>query len=375
MESDFARRLQIPKGTEGLSFAEAYRHRSAVRLAEDLFTSWGYLPAQLAMADFFDSYRTLMSDESLQSVYRLVDREGELLMLRSDITLFLAKHLGAHAGKSAGPVRICYGDTILRYEDSEDISHNEFFQLGAELIGVPGSRGDIEIAALLGELISRLELPRPVLHIGSRRLFDLVATEASPAERERGISSIIDREWDLFREIIGIDGTMFEFIGSRDEYSEARDNLVEYSFAGEGEKSRDAKTRRAVIDKSAIRCELERIDEIAEMLERLNAPFDIRIDLSELGSRSYYTGVVFSVYVDDAATAIASGGRYDDLLRHFGDHRPAVGFSLMLRKIMHRLEHNRKFDPPAAVKIHEADTYEALLAAAKIRSNGDIAEL
>ena len=361
MAQDINRHLSIPEGTEGLSFAEAYRHRSVVRIAEDLFTSWGYLPAQLPVIDYFDSYRSLLSDEALRSVYRLVDRNGDLLMLRSDVTLFLAKHLGAHTGKTAGPVRISYSDTILRYQESEDISHNEFYQLGAELIGIADLRGDVEIAALLGELIKKLGVPEPVLHIGSRALFDKVTRNIPSSDRMRAVSCIVNREWDEFRSLTGIDGSLFAFIGSLYEFSAFCAELTDSNVPG-GESA-------------GVEAEIETLDKMAGTIDSLDVPFDVRIDLSEIGTQSYYTGCVFSVYIDGAATAIASGGRYDDLLQHFGDRRPAVGFSLMLRKVMQKIADNPRLDPPLPTKVHESDIISALTEAMRIRAEGGVSEL
>ena len=82
--------FQIPQGTESLSLKEASTHRRITDALEALFLSWGYFPVQTPVFDFFDIYRPLLKSASLEKVYRLIDREGDLLMLRSDVTLFLA---------------------------------------------------------------------------------------------------------------------------------------------------------------------------------------------------------------------------------------------------------------------------------------------
>jgi ATP phosphoribosyltransferase regulatory subunit len=43
--------------------------------------------------DFLDSYRHILDESASEKTFKLVDREGDLLMLRSDITLFLAKQV------------------------------------------------------------------------------------------------------------------------------------------------------------------------------------------------------------------------------------------------------------------------------------------
>ena len=47
----------------------------------------------------------------------------------------------------------------------------------------------------------------------------------------------------------------------------------------------------------------------------------------------YYSGVMFSVFVDGLPNAVARGGRYDQVGEAFGRARPATGFSLDLREL------------------------------------------
>jgi ATP phosphoribosyltransferase regulatory subunit len=51
-------------------------------------------------------------------------------------------------------------------------------------------------------------------------------------------------------------------------------------------------------------------------------------DLGLVRSIGYYTGAVFEVYDRALGAPIGGGGRYDDLLGHFGRPLPAVGFAL-----------------------------------------------
>jgi ATP phosphoribosyltransferase regulatory subunit len=51
-------------------------------------------------------------------------------------------------------------------------------------------------------------------------------------------------------------------------------------------------------------------------------------DLGLVRNIGYYTGAVFEVYDPALGGPIGGGGRYDDLLGHFGRKLPAVGFAL-----------------------------------------------
>ena len=48
----------------------------------------------------------------------------------------------------------------------------------------------------------------------------------------------------------------------------------------------------------------------------------------------YHSGVVFAVYAEGCANALALGGRYDEVGKAFGRARPATGFSMDLRDVM-----------------------------------------
>jgi ATP phosphoribosyltransferase regulatory subunit len=338
--------LQLPQGTEGIHLEEALRHRRLTRNLNDLFTSWGFLPVKTPVFDFYDNYRDLMKTPGEENIYRLMDREGDLLLLRSDVTLFLARQMGLYLNREDLPVRVSYADTILRHQNREDISKNEFFQTGVELIGVEGYEGDMEVLLLLDRTLTLLNVPS-FLHLGSRNLFRLMV----PADREtpalmEALKSRNRREIseELARYHSPLTAQLFSrlllFIGSPDEFRQR--------LAGE-----DLKDHADLVQAG------EYLLKLTEGLETLGGDREIRIDLSEIGSQPYHTGIVFQVYCEGVDSAVVSGGRYDRLLENFGLSAPSVGFSLLLRKIEALL-------PPAAaeeenlsrVKVEEKELHE-----------------
>jgi ATP phosphoribosyltransferase regulatory subunit len=76
-------------GSEGLYLEDAYRQRKILRGMEDLFELWGYLPVQTPVFDYYEIYQNLIDADAKNQIYRLFDREGDQLLLRNDITLFL----------------------------------------------------------------------------------------------------------------------------------------------------------------------------------------------------------------------------------------------------------------------------------------------
>jgi ATP phosphoribosyltransferase regulatory subunit len=54
------------------------------------------------------------------------------------------------------------------------------------------------------------------------------------------------------------------------------------------------------------------------------------IDMGEVRSMEYYTGLVFDIYADGIGTEIGGGGRYDHLISRFGREAPSTGFAFNL---------------------------------------------
>jgi len=312
--------LQIPQGTETFYLDEASRHHHLRRRLESLFDSWGYLPVQTPVFDFYDTYQPLISKDRVEDTYRLFDRKGELLMLRSDITLFLAKQMGVILEEKDLPIRVSYSDSILRHQHSEDISRQEFFQVGAELIGQKGTDADLEILLLLVENLEQLEIPSSWIHLGSHRIFDALFGSLEETTQTTISKAIRQRNWQELTEILEEAGMeapklveLLRFVGTPQEaqslWSQARQDFPQ---AAEG---------------------FTELEAILQEIEFTGKGDWFRVDFSEIGEQPYYTGVVFKVYTEGISTNIASGGRYDKLLGYFGFDTPSVGFSLFLRKV------------------------------------------
>jgi ATP phosphoribosyltransferase regulatory subunit len=71
-------------------------------------------------------------------------------------------------------------------------------------------------------------------------------------------------------------------------------------------------------------------------LERLTealGDLPLSFDLADLRGYHYHSGAVFAAYASGSASAIALGGRYDQVGEAYGRARPATGFSMDLREV------------------------------------------
>lgn len=351
------RYLQVPQGTEGVHLEEAYRHRHITQQLFELFRLWGYLPVETPVFDFYDIYEPLLH-HSTKNVYRLIDREGDLLMLRSDITLFLAKQMGLWLRDEDLPARICYADTILRHQHAEDISRNEFFQVGVELMGKAGSDADLEILLLMETSFLRLGIT-PSIHLGSHKFLTSALEGCTENQLNQAMKYIFAREMDLLKELFA---ALFPV--------RRADALVSlFSFIGTGEEFEEKLKGYEDVLEAREKTDLEYLVYLVRQMKTLGFAENLCIDLSEIGAQPYYTGIVFQVYLPGLDDAVASGGRYDKLLDVFGFDCPSVGFSLLQRKIEDQID--AKFGRPDKIsKVEHSSFLESFKAAQKMREEG-----
>src|SRR3954454_21123425 len=73
--------------------------------------------------------------------YRLFDESGQVLALRSDMTIPIARVIATRYRDAEPPFRLCYFAHAYRAMDRGAGQPREFLQGGVELVGVPGAAG------------------------------------------------------------------------------------------------------------------------------------------------------------------------------------------------------------------------------------------
>jgi ATP phosphoribosyltransferase regulatory subunit len=90
------------------------------------------------------------------------------------------------------------------------------------------------------------------------------------------------------------------------------------------------------------------------------------LDLGLIGRHNYYTGAVYEVYAAGLGFTVANGGRYDNLLRRFGEPLPATGFAISLERLISVMPERE----PSPLLVLVGAGLGATRAAAQVRSTG-----
>lgn len=332
---------KLPAGTMGLAFEDALKRLEIKNRLAELFQRWGYLPVATPIVDFYEVYRDWVNP---QQVYRFTDREGDLLVLRSDATLFLARLLGLQLSEISHPLRLWYAEETIRHIAANHPVGNTGFQAGAEFLGLPQGEADWEIILLAAEALESLGLNNFRVHLGSRGLARaLIEAEGHPLDR------------DLLRDIHRLSGPAWE------QLSERLRNRLQIM----GKPEHVAEQLQGFESSS----DASFLFQSYENLSKAGLAGRLVIDLNEVGRLAYYTGLVFKIYVPGYHEAVVSGGRYDGLLKQFGIDAPSVGFSLQqgLIEVLHSVQD----DPVLPSQAQGANWTERVLDARRRRASGE----
>jgi ATP phosphoribosyltransferase regulatory subunit len=244
--------------------------------------------------------------------YRVFDDHGEVLALRADMTVPIARLVATRYPTADPPLRFCYVAHAYRAVRPHRGQMREFLQAGIELVGAPGPAGTAEALTVLCHALDALGLRDYRVGLGDASLYPaLMAAFDVPEEaRERMLHELAAKD------LVGLERE----VGRLDVGAEAADLLVRVPQLRGGAELLGGE-RGPVADA------LSGLRQVLDLLETAVADRVI-FDLGLARGLGYYTGAVFDVYDPSLGAPIGGGGRYDDLLGRFGRPLPAVGFAL-----------------------------------------------
>lgn len=298
-----------PRGFRDILPTEARELRAIERALSDSFTAYGYVPLEPPMVERADSESVLAGDRLM----RFLDRDGDLVVLRPDITTAVARLVAQRYHDATGALRLAYFAPVFREQPAMLGAEREYDQAGVELVGPSGPLADAEVLALLAESLSRCGLRGTSIEVGHvgvvRRLFDDLTVDA--------------------REVVFADLRRGDRVGA---FTHARgagmgDAAIERARAVLAARGRDIES----VDVEGV-TELREVIHLARELHQGEPLWGVP-NLSLMPELPYYTGVVFEALHPESGFPIATGGRYDLLLGAFGAPRPATGFAINVPRL------------------------------------------
>jgi ATP phosphoribosyltransferase regulatory subunit len=289
----------IPSGTRDVLPDELRELRAITDALRDIFDRSGYGEVATPALEY-EAVLTRGDPAAADPAYRLFDEHGNVLVLRSDMTIPIARVVASRYPTAAVPLRFSYIQHAYRAVRQHRGHPREILQAGIELVGAPGPEGTAEAITVLCATLDAAGLGSYRVGLGDARLFERALARA-------GVEA----------------APVLPLLEARD--------FVGLERAVPAELVRIARLRGGPEV-------LQDVPEAAPLraLHGLLAP-DVAerviFDLGLVRTLGYYTGAVFEVYDAAFGSPLGGGGRYDELLGRFGRDLPACGWALDVERV------------------------------------------
>ncbi|MCI9105856.1 MAG: ATP phosphoribosyltransferase regulatory subunit [Lachnospiraceae bacterium] len=361
--------LHTPEGVRDIYAEECARKMAVQNKIQKIFHLYGYQNIETPTYEFFDIFKKERGSANTREMYKFFDRENNTLVLRPDMTPPIARCVAKYFMDETGPLRLCYlGQTYLNGASYQG-RLNETTQTGAELIGDDSSDGDAEMIAMVIDALKSTGLQEFQVELGQVEFYRGLVEEAGmDEETSNQLQELIENKNYFGVEELLTEQTMPE--------EQKRVFLKLPELFGDIEKIRLARSMTA--NKRSLQA-IDRLERVQEILDSYGLGDYVSYDLGMLSKYSYYTGIIFKAYTYGTGEYLVTGGRYDKLLVQFGKNTPAVGFAIVVDRLMLALSRQRivtKVDRVEQMVLYEPGARTKAVGLAKhFRTEGQAVQL
>jgi ATP phosphoribosyltransferase regulatory subunit len=307
---------RIPSGTRDVLPDEMTELRAMTDRVRAVFERAGYGEVYTPALEYESTFERAAT-ATPRPAYRMFDEQGNVLVLRSDMTVPIARVVATRYPHEEPPLRFCYFAHAYRGVRPQRGQSRELLQAGVELIGAPAPDGTAEALTIMCQALDAAGLATYRVGLGDASLYP----------------------------------SLLEALGVPKDASERiLADLVVGNFVGV---EREVQAQELSEDNARLLLSVPQTRGGPDLLEGISGPLEealmgmravhallepstaerIIFDLGLVRSLGYYTGAVFQVYDPAHGVPIGSGGRYDELLAQFGRPLPAVGFALNVERL------------------------------------------
>lgn len=328
--------------------------------AREIFKTYGYHEIRLPIIESTEIFiRSIgeTTDIVEKEMYTFQDRGGRSVTLRPEGTApFVRAYVEHHLYNEPAPQKLYYMGPMFRYERPQAGRYRQFYQIGAEAMGVEDPKLDAEIIAMLSRILRSIGLSGlnfEVTSIGCKECRPDYRDALKDFLRDKlnGFCSDCQRRYEL-NPLRILDCKVPECISSR----KGSPQVIAYLCA-------DCK---------------EHFDGLKRYLGMLKVPHSINPNL--VRGLDYYTKTAFEVTSESlgAQKAVAAGGRYDGMVDEFGGPpTPGIGFAIGMERIIPLVKDSvSKPEAPDILvcPLGEEASEKALMLAEELRTMGLRAE-
>lgn len=292
------------------------------------------------------------------ALFKLLDSQGETLVLRPDMTSPIARVAASKLLKEKMPVRLGYYSNVFRAQKREGGRPAEFEQMGVELIGDDSLYADAEVIILASTILKELKVESGRVVIGHTQLLQSILMDFGLDEEQinKVRAELVSKNsvgYELLAEHLPLDPAQAQSFKSLITTS-TLEQWREWINFDNGQQA-------------ALYNDMLKLEKI---LNRSGLSENVTYDLTFISHMTYYTGLVFEIYGAGSGFALGNGGRYDGLMNQFGLHIGATGFGLRVDRLLEVISPDKEQEPHTLILFEEETEEQAHHLAQQLRSGG-----
>lgn len=324
----------LPDGVVDLMSTEAVKQEALRYKLTRILLSYGYELISPPMIEYTESLLNHATEDLKRQTFKIIDQlTGRLMGVRADITPQIAR-IDAHAGEPNRVARYCYAGHVIYTLPKGLFGSRTPLQLGAEIFGANGLNADIELLDVLFTLLASSELTEQChIDIGHVAIFRTLSQLANlPLHLQEKFTDLYANkalpELQALCQALAESGVPH----AHDFYvlGEASNDLAQL----------DTKLSPAAKAHPVIAEALVDLSQLVTYLQTTHHA-SVSIDVTELKSYHYHTGIVFNVYVANESLPIVRGGRFTNT-HSVAQVRHATGFSCDLTRWQNHIQTTAK---------------------------------
>lgn len=362
--------LHTPDGVRDIYNGECRKKLYIQDKLHNVLLRYGYHDIQTPTIEFFNIFSREIGTTPSKDLYKFFDKEGNTLVLRPDFTPSIARSAVKYYVDEDMPVKLCYmGNTFINLSDYQG-RLKETTQCGAELIGDSSAAADAEIIAMTVASLLEVGLRQFQISVGHAKFFaGLLEAAGIDEEAEAELRDLISN-----KNFFGVE-EFIETLNLNDELKELFKMLG--NFDSKAEELTEAKKLAA--NYPMIKEAISELEELFSFLKMYEIDKYVSFELGIISDYKYYTGIIFAGYTFGTGEPIVKGGRYDNLLKHFGKEASAIGFAIVVDQLMAAISRQNislGISDNSAMVVYDAPcAKEAIARAMALRKQGVKVEL
>lgn len=323
--------FHTPEGVRDIYGEECSRKKRLQKELHQVFSRYGYEDIETPGFEYFEVFSNEVGTIPSKDLYKFFDREGNTLVLRPDFTPSVSRACATYFNPEKEVVSLCYTGNTFINNSSFRGRLKETTQMGVERMGDDSPEADAEILAMTVECLLATGLTEFQVSVGQVDYYKAIFAQTGLSqEEEEELRELISQ-----KNYFGVE----ELVKNKNmDKSLARVLSQLPQMFGSTEVLEKAKS---LTDNPQALKAVARLEEIYELLKVYGYEKYVTFDFAMLSKYHYYTGIIFQAYTYGTGEALIKGGRYNQLMKHFGKPAASIGFAIVVDNLLMALSRQK----------------------------------